>query len=221
MPVFADLSPAGSSLSSKFPCGPTARLPFFARSRGRVGIGSLCETGLWAASPPLPCGPAARLPQTGALRPPDPQGNSFCGERVPRKPAKGDPLAIPADRRTSRYAEHRRHGNAAVAQSRSAPTHANVRLSPNGRAGVFIRARQAEIPPLPRCREENSSHQGSPSRIKIPSRGTNVDDQCASSVGPTGEHAVLCGFSPTPENYGENEKRPRPGVKWDMCLHCT
>ena len=115
-------------------------------------------------------------------------------------------MAIPADRRTSRYAEHRRHGNAAVAQSRSAPTHANVRLSPNGRAGVFIRARQAEIPPLPRCREEQRNHQGSPSRIKIPSRGTNVVYRCASSVGPAGECAVPCGFPPPPRDSGENKK---------------
>ena len=115
-------------------------------------------------------------------------------------------MAIPADRRTSRYAEHRRLGSAAIAQSRSAPTHANVRLSPNGRAGVFIRARQAEIPPLPRCREENRSHQGSPSRIKIPSRGTNKAYRCASSVGPARERLVLCGFPPPPGNSGENKK---------------
>ena len=118
----------------------------------------------------------------------------------------GEPLAIPADRRTSRYAEHRRLGSGAVAQSRSAPTHANVRLSPNGRAGVFIRAWQAEISPLPGCREENSSHQGLPSRIKIPSRGTNKDYRCASSVGPTRECPVRCGFPPFPGSSGENKK---------------
>ena len=164
--------------------------------------------GGFAATPVAGLCPA--LPQAGALRPPDPQGNSFYGERVPRKPAKGDPLAIPADRRTSRYAEHRRHGNAAVAQSRSAPTHANVRLSPNGRAGVFIRAWRAEITPLPRCREENSGHQGLPSRIKIPSRGTNIDYRCASSVGPARDDAVPCGFPPTPGSSGENEKATSP-----------
>ena len=109
---------------------------------------------------------------------------------------RGRALGNPRRRRTSRYAEHRRLGSAAVAHSRSAPTHANVRLSPNGRAGVFIRAWRAEITPLPRCREENSGHQGLPSRIKIPSRGTNVDDRCASSVGPAREHVVPCGFPP-------------------------
>ena len=119
---------------------------------------------------------------------------------------RGKPLAIPADRRTSRYAEHRRLGSAAVAHSRSAPTHANVRLSPNGRAGVFIRAWRAEITPLPRCREENSGHQEPPSRIKIPSRGTNIDYRCASSVGPAGECAVPCGFPPPPRDSGENKK---------------
>ena len=166
---------------------------------------------LWAAfGGPCRGRAAPGPPVTGALRPPAPQGNSFYGERVPRKPAKGEPLAIPADRRTSRYAEHRRHGNAAVAQSGSAPTHANVRLSPNGRAGVFIRAWRAEIPPLPRCREENSGHQGSTSRIKIPSRGTNIDYRCASSVGPAWERAVLCGFPPPPGSSGENKKATSP-----------
>ena len=115
-------------------------------------------------------------------------------------------MAIPADRRTSRYAEHRRLGSAAVAQGRSAPTHANVRLSPNGRAGVFIRARQAEIPPLPRCREESRNHQRPPSRIKIPSRGTNIVYRCASSVGPTWESSVPCGFPPIPGAFGGNKK---------------
>ena len=180
------------------------------RERGTGGFAALSR-GRAAPGPPV----------TGALRPPDPQGNSFCGERVPRKPAKGDPLAIPADRRTSRYAEHRRHGNAAVAQSGSAPTHANVRLSPNGRAGVFIRVQQAEIPLLPRCREVSSNHQGPLSRIKIPSRGTNVDYRCASSVGPARERPVPCGFPPPPGDFGENKKRPRLRPKRDMCLHCT
>ena len=115
-------------------------------------------------------------------------------------------MAIPADRRTSRYAEHRRLGSTAVAHRCSAPTHANVRLSPNGRAGVFIRAWQAGITPLPRCREENSGHLGLPSRIKIPSRGTNIDYRCASSVGPAGEGFVPCSFPPSPGSSGENKK---------------
>ena len=44
----------------------------------------------------LPSGPSARLPYAGPLRAPRPQGESFYGERVTRKPAKGaSPLAIP------------------------------------------------------------------------------------------------------------------------------
>ena len=111
------------------------------------------------------------LPWPGCARPcrvcgdtpfPTPLGELFLWRKSSQKARRGKSPATPRRRRTSRYAEHRRHGNAAVAQSRSAPTHANVRLSPNGRAGVFIRARQAEIPPLPRCREVNSSHQWPP-----------------------------------------------------------
>ena len=124
---------------------------------------------LWAAfGGPCRGRAAPGPPVTGALRPPAPQGNSFYGERVPRKPAKGEPLAIPADRRTSRYAEHRRHGNAAVAQSGSAPTHANVRLSPNGRAGVFIRARQAEIPPTAKMQRRKQESPKAPFPDKNP-----------------------------------------------------
>ena len=143
------------------------------------------------------CGRAAPGPPVnGGAPPPGPPGELFLWRKSSQKASQGRALGNPRRRRTSRYAEHRRHGNAAVAHSRSAPTHANVRLSPNGRAGVFIRAWQAGITPLPRCREENSGHQGLPSRIKIPSRGTNVVYRCASSVGPTREHAVPCGFLP-------------------------
>ena len=43
----------------------------------------------------LPCGPAARLPYAGPLRAPDPQGDSFYGERVTRKPGGGKSPATP------------------------------------------------------------------------------------------------------------------------------
>ena len=43
-------------------------------------------------------------------------------------------------------------------------------------------------------------------RIKIPSRGTNTDDRCASSVGPARERLVRCGFPPFPGSSGENKK---------------
>ena len=45
-----------------------------------------------------------------------------------------------------------------------------------------------------------------PSRIKIPSRGTNIVYRCASSVGPAGEYAVPCGFPLFPGSFGENKK---------------
>ena len=45
-----------------------------------------------------------------------------------------------------------------------------------------------------------------PSRIKIPSRGTNIDYRCASSVGPARERLVRCGFPPFPGSSGENKK---------------
>ena len=46
---------------------------------------------------PLPSGPSARLPYAGPLRAPHPQGDSFYGERVTRKPGKGGlpPFPIP------------------------------------------------------------------------------------------------------------------------------
>ena len=50
--------------------------------------------GGFAAAPVAGCCPA--LPYAGPLRAPRPQGDSFYGERVTRKPAKGaSPLAIP------------------------------------------------------------------------------------------------------------------------------
>ena len=164
------LRPGLRGRGEPLPSGPAGRLPIFARWRGRVGIGGpLPRAGLggFAAAPVRAYGPPAGFcggipphPLCGGAPPPEPPGELFLWRKSSQKASQGRALGNPRRRRTSRYAEHRRHGNAAVAQGRSAPTHANVRLSPNGRAGVFIRVRQAGILLLLRCREESRDHQG-------------------------------------------------------------
>ena len=92
-------SPGGGTSRSPFskgPSFPTVIIFFLPRgllsslqSPARAGTGSFPDKHLWAA-----CG--RPLPYAGPLRAPHPQGDSFYGERVTRKPAKGaSPLAIP------------------------------------------------------------------------------------------------------------------------------
>ena len=76
-------------------------------------------------------------------------------------------------------------------------------------------------PPTAKIQRRTKESPRPHTRIKIPSRGTNVDDRCASSVGPAREGSVPCGFPPLPGSSGENKKRPRLRPKRDMCLHCA
>ena len=61
-------------------------------------------------------------------------------------------------------------------------------------------------PPTAKMQRRKQRPPRPPSRIKIPSRGTNKAYRCASSVGPARERPVPCGFPPTPGDSGENKK---------------
>ena len=100
------------------------------------------------------------------------------------------------------------------------PTHANVRLSPNGRAGVFIRAWQAEIP---HCRDAEKN--AAVTKASLPDKNPLTGHERRLPVCLLGRPGwgVRCAvwFSTVSRKLWGKQKRAAFPQPWDMCLHRT
>ena len=100
------------------------------------------------------------------------------------------------------------------------PTHANVRLSPNGRAGVFIRVQQAGIP---HC--QDAEKKTVVTKAPFPDKNPLTWHEQSIPVCLLGRPGwgVRCAvwFSTDSRKLWGKQKRAAFPQPWDMCLHCT